>query len=558
MKNPQSLEDQAERIGSSGESSNKEQTTLPVPSDFPSHEQYLRGWRVYGTNISLSIAIFLSSLDLAIVTTALVPIANSFHSFEQGSWIVNSYMLTYTGFLVILSKLSDVFGRKSILAITFTIFIVFSAGCGASQTATQLIVLRAFQGIGGAGMYSVTYIILFEVAPPEKYAMYTAMVTSMVTLAVVCGVVLGGAISSAGAWRWIFWVNIPVGCIALAILLVSLPNGFPHYSLAKQSQQKHAIRLRFPSTEAFKRVDYVGTACLLCASVFLVAALEEAAAGRPWKSALIISFLCLSGIFWPTFFLFERKLTRASKSREPIFPWRLATSRQTVGLFMSMLLVGGQYTVCLVALAQRYQTLHSMSPLQASLRVLPFGLASPFAGTIAAGVSKKRQIPPIYFCLAGSLLQIVGMTLMATSVASPSVFGGFYGFQVVSGVGVGFNLILLTLMTPLAVEEQDKATALGSVLQSRNLGGALCVAITATIFNNYVRTHLGDILTQQALEAVLRSSQSITLLPVDIQDTVKQTFGKGSNLQFMVLVGFAAAQVPTNLLMWRQEQIRVK
>jgi hypothetical protein len=107
-----------------------------------------------------------------------------------------------------------------------------------------------------------------------------------------------------------------------------------------------------------------------------------------------------------------------------------------------------------------------MSPLQAALRVFPFGLTSPFAGTLAAGICKKRQIPPVYFCLAGTVLQIVGMSLMATAPTSTHVFGGFYGYQVVAGFGVGLNLILLTLMIPLAVEDQDRCK-LHNFLRSR-------------------------------------------------------------------------------------------
>ncbi|KAF2655018.1 MFS general substrate transporter, partial [Lophiostoma macrostomum CBS 122681] len=504
----------------------------------------------------LALGIFLSSLDLAIVATALVPIANSLGSFDQSTWIVNSYTLTYTGFLIILSKISDIFGRKSTLTASLLFFVVFSAACGASQTTIQLVIFRAFQGIAGAGMYSVTYVILFEICPPENYALYSVMVTSTVTLAVLCGVVLGGAISRAGSWRWIFWINIPIGCVATAILVLALPNNFPSHHLPKEAGRRQSWA-RLPSAKTLKRIDFLGTALLLGATILFVAALEEAAAGRAWDSGLIISFLVVSSILWSLFLGLERRITLAADVCESVLPWRLIKSRVAMGVVMSMLFAGGQYAVCLIVIPQRYQTLHAMSPLQAALRVFPFGLTSPFAGTLAAGICKKRQIPPIYFCLAGTGLQMVGMSLMATAPTSTHVFGGFYGYQVVAGFGVGLNLILLTLTIPLAVEERDRSTGLGTLLQARHLGSAICLAVTATILNHSVRSHLRDILLPADIDSILKSAERIDLLPLAVQDSVRHEFGEGYNLGFMALVGFAAAQLPANLLMWRREQVLV-
>jgi len=124
----------------------------------------------------------------------------------------------------------------------------------------------------------------------------------------------------------------------------------------------------------------------------------------------------------------------------------------------SMLIVGGQYTACMVIIPQRYQTVNSLSPLQSAIRVFPFGLTSPFAGTLAAGIAKKRQIPPLYLCLAGTALQIIGISLMAIAPTSTQVFGGFYGHQIITGCGVGINLILLTLLIPYVVEDRDRGT----------------------------------------------------------------------------------------------------
>ncbi|KAL9041869.1 MAG: hypothetical protein Q9180_000993 [Flavoplaca navasiana] len=224
--------------------------------------EYLQGWRLRTLTFALCLSLFLSTIETTIVSTALVAITNSLNGFEKSNWIVTSYLLTYSGFLIILSKLSDIFGRKSLLMSAVFLFTVFSAACGAAQTFTQLAVLRAFQGIGGGGIYTLVFVISLQMVPPEGLAALSATLSSAYAFSAVLGPVLGGLISDHTTWRWVFLMNVPSGVIVLVLLWVSMPANFP-YKTTHQDRM-----LKSFNVEAVRKVDFVGAFTLLAASIF--------------------------------------------------------------------------------------------------------------------------------------------------------------------------------------------------------------------------------------------------------------------------------------------------
>ncbi|CAF9924350.1 MAG: hypothetical protein GOMPHAMPRED_003601 [Gomphillus americanus] len=202
------------------------------------------------------------AIETTIVSTSLVSITNDLDGFQSVSWIVTSYLVTYTGFLAIISKMSDIFGRKSLKAISFGLFVLFSLGCGLAQTMNQLIILRAFQGIGGGGIYAMAYVIFPDISTPEMYGGYAAYLSLMATPACLLGPLFGGAINDNTTWRWVFWINVPIGLVCLIIVLLAIPRNFPH--------PPHNSPLALPR-QALKqklgRRDAIGTFFLLAASV---------------------------------------------------------------------------------------------------------------------------------------------------------------------------------------------------------------------------------------------------------------------------------------------------
>jgi MFS family permease len=547
------IEQQAEFDIESRPASNALSPQLPVKSN-PEYDRYIQGWRLHAISAALCLGIFLSLVEVTIVATALVDIVDDLRNFDKASWIVNSYMLAFTSFLIIWAKLSDIYGRKLFIIVAVSIFVIFSALCGAAQTALQLIIFRAFQGLGGSGMYSITMTIFFDLVPPELYATYVSSVSVFFGLAMLLGPVIGGGITNDTTWRWIFLINVPFGCILVTMLAITIPNSFPEHHLP--AAQRTSILKKFTSVQNLKKTDWIGTLLLLTAMVLLVASMEQAGLGNDWNSALVLSMLVISVVLWLAFTAWERRLTLRSGLREPVMPFRFLQSRATLGAIITDFLVGGPFTVGLVQIPQRFQTVHGLSPFQASLRLLPFGFLVPFGVMVGAGICKKAKLPIVYAIMLGSILQVIGFSLLSSTPHTKEIFMGQYGYQIIAGLGTGMTTGCLLVIMPFTVEERDKSVAVSAVIQFRTLGGTVFLAIVSSVFLNFIRANLGKQLSDHQVEAILKSTKALESVPAEIRSSITEIFSKGYNLQWRILVGVAAAQLPAALLIWKKDQIR--
>lgn len=309
--------------------------TLPSPSQEPratDHEhqriEYLKGWRLHILTFSLCLAIFLSTVETTIVSTALVAITNALNGFEKGNWVVTSYLLTYSGFLIILSKFSDIFGRKPLIILVVIWFTVFSAGCGAAQNLTDLIVLRALQGIGGGGIYTLVFVISLQMVPPEGLASLSGILSAAYAFSAVLGPLLGGLISDRTTWRWVFLMNVPPGVIVIVMLFLAMPAGFPYRT---EKSEKMAKSFTMAS---IKKIDFAGAILILAASILFVSAIEEGGAEYSWSSAAVLSLLCVSIALWIAFFTWQKMASTRFSEHEPVLPWHLLTNRFTLGFLL--------------------------------------------------------------------------------------------------------------------------------------------------------------------------------------------------------------------------------
>ncbi|KAL8786452.1 MAG: hypothetical protein Q9213_002768 [Squamulea squamosa] len=284
---------------------------------------------------------------------------------------------------------------------------------------------------------------------------------------------------------------------------------------------------------------------LLTATTLLVAALQEAGTSFPWKSAFVITLLIVSGLIWPAFFFWERRVTLLDDAQEPVFPWRNA------------LFLGGPWFVAIFQLPQRLQFANGVSPLQAGIRFIPFTLAAPMGSIIAPTIAKIGKVPPIYLVIFASTIQVVGFALLSTLPTSKAIVGAQYGYEFLAGFGCGVNITLLILMTPFSVEARDKAVAMSSVAQFRVMGGVIGLAIVTAALNGLVRSKLQNLLSPQQIEELLRSAGAVSSMPGPIRDEVRMIFAEGYNVQMKILSGLAAAQIPASLLMWQKKQIVV-
>ncbi|KAH7131785.1 MFS multidrug transporter-like protein [Dendryphion nanum] len=504
---------------------------------------YVKGYRYWAINFVIASMSFLTTMDMTIAATALVSITDNLGKFEDASWILTSYFLGYVAVIVILAKFSDIFGRKLITIISIIAFTVFSAGCAAAQTTTQLIILRAFQGVGGGGSFAMCATLLIESEPPEKYADAVTRIGVAIVLALVLGPLLGGAISENTTWRWIFLINLPIGALALVIALVGIPKGFPY-----SNQPQISAR----SKNVWKRVDVPGAALMLLATLAFAACFQEAGSRFPWKSAYVITLLIVSAVLWICLMVWERYVTLENAIREPVLPWRFFTNRSTLGLFICIILVGAPVAVTNFQLPQRFILINGLSSFDSAIRIIPFGASSAFGTMLSGKLISKLRVPSIYLILVGAVLQVIGFALLGTLNDSRTIQKSVYGYQVLAGLGCAFSFSNLLLLVAFTAEKRDGAVAMGTANQFRALGSAVGLAIVTSVFNNYVGSHLPQLNLRDPAAAIAPSHSQ---LPLETQYQIRKILSGGYNRQMLTLCALGAAQVPAALLMWRREQV---
>ncbi|KAF4468279.1 Major facilitator superfamily domain general substrate transporter [Fusarium albosuccineum] len=499
--------------------------------------------------LGLWICLFLSALETTIVATALRTISDDLDGLAQSNWVVVAYLLTYNGFLLLFSKLTDVFGQKTLLIVAQVIFLISSLACGAAQTMPQLIVFRAFQGLGGSGIYSTVFIIIAKIVTVEKVGMYTGILSSVFALASLLGPILGGAIVDNTTWRWVFFINGPGIAISLAFAIPAIP-GANHRLLGKDQIQ---------------RVDAIGGLLSLAWPILLVFALQETGDGYEWNSSVIIGTLVGSGVGLVAFVAYEVWVQRQPHP-EPIFPIRLLRSLSLPLNLITMFAMGACFYAAIILLPQRFQSVNGLSALSAGLNMLAFTLVSPVF-SMACGVAlSKKPLAAHILLFTGAALTTVGMGLLSSLPDSGPVSDPVYGYEVILGVGLG--LMMPSLVFLLKVEFDDEnlgwyprlcsfaifLTTLAAVLGANNtvrtLGGCVALAVCSTVLHTDLNRQLATFLTPEQIAAVLSSSAAIGELSDSETLKVRKAYGTSYDTQCRALLAFAGLGVVAALGLW--------
>ncbi|KAF7595516.1 hypothetical protein BBP40_005852 [Aspergillus hancockii] len=497
-------------------SSSGASTPKPYASLKPMH-----GWRLWTTITALFLALLLSTLETTIVSTALVSIGSQLGDYDRANWIVVSYLLTYTGFLIIYARCSDIFGRKTSFLAALITFTVFSLACAGAKTMNQLICFRALQGVGGAGIYSMVMCVMVEITPFKMIGPVSGVMSSIFAMSSILGPVIGGAITSNTSWRWVFWLNAPGGGIAIALAVWIFPvNDGP-------------LPINWLS---FKRLDWLGIILSLSGSVFVLVALEQGGIAYPWGSPFIIICFVISGFSWIGFGVWETYLTskREQWSILPVFPVWLARRRVLCAALAAAFLTGFPFMMFVVFLPQRFQIQERLSPVTSGIRMLPMLLLSSFGAGCGGIINSKKNVS-FYTLLTAITLQIIGLGLMATLPASGSLPAAQYGFQAILGLGFGLSLTSLVIISRMEVDGQDLVT------QVRVLGGTMGISCGQVLINKYIRGNLPGVLSSSELSGLMQSLSMISRLRPQQQAVVSQTYGYAFNDQTKLVLCFAAA-----------------
>ncbi len=473
---------------------------------------------------ALMLAILLAALDQTIISTALPKIVSDLNGLNEYSWVATSYLLTSAISTPLYGKVSDMYGRKKIFLFSISVFLVGSVLCGLSQNMTQLILFRGIQGIGAGGLFTLVMAIIGDVVPPRDRGKYQGLFGGVFGVSSIAGPLLGGLITDHASWRWVFYINVPVGLLALFVI---------------------ATVLHLPVKKSPHKVDYLGALFLSIAGISLLLGTEWGGDKYGWGSAQIIGLFIVS-IVSAILFVWQEK-----RAKEPIIPLGLFknsifTTSTALAFLLGVVMFGA-----LIFLPEYQQLIRGDSATKSGLMMLPF-VAGMLVGSIASGrlVSKigKYRIFPII----GTLLTTLSFFLFAHITADTSrVLLGVW--MSILGLGLGQIMPILTLSVQNAVDAKDLGTATSSVTFFRSIGSAIGAAVFGAVLSNRLVFHISQALPGEAgataSSHLQNSASQMHQLPPEVLHAVQNAFGQAFGDVFLVGIPFAVASFVIALLL---------
>jgi len=468
---------------------------LPADGDNP----YMSHREILVVLFGIMAGMLLAALDQSIVGTALPRIVSDLGGLDKLSWVVTAYLLTSTASTPLWGKISDLYGRRPIFQSAIIIFLAGSLLAGFSHNMEELIGFRAIQGLGAGGLMALAFAIIGDVIPPRERGRYQGYFGAVFGVSSVAGPLLGGWLTDGPGWHWIFWLNIPIGLVALVIT---------------------SYALKMPRIHQKATVDWLGAGLIVGAVSALLLYLSWRGKTYGWTEGwalvLLIGGLALAAIF----VLVENRVS------EPIIPMRLFKNRtfsvgNVFGFIMGFGMFGG-----IIYLPVYLQVVKGWTPTQSGLAMLPM-VVGIFSTSISSGrLMSKNGRYRIYPILGGALLTIA-MFLMST-LAIDTPFWTIALFEFLLGAGLGFSMQTITVAVQNAIERRDMGVATSAVTFFRSMGGAFGTAIFGAVLTTRLTHHLTDTLPADVVAQIPAGATSdiskIAALPDAIKGPVLDAF----------------------------------
>ncbi|MQR02444.1 MDR family MFS transporter [Glaciimonas soli] len=475
---------------------------------------------------ALLLVMLLAALDQTIVSTALPTIVSDLGGLESLSWVVTAYLLASTIVVPLYGKFGDLFGRKIVLQTAIVLFLLGSALCGMAQNMTQLVALRALQGLGGGGLLVVTMAAIGDIIPPAERGRYQGMFGGVFGLATVVGPLIGGFMVEHLSWRWIFYINLPLGIAALLVIGAVF--------------KPHVVRVKH-------EIDYMGAAFLASALTCIILFTSQGGTVLPWSSPQLWFTLAI-GLVSICGFIYEER-----QAAEPIIPLHLFKQRTFLLSCLIGFIIGVSLFGSMTFLPLYLQVVKNSTPSEAGMQLLPMmgGLlvTSIISGRIISKIGKYR-----FFPILGTLLACIAMFLLST-LQNSSPIHVMYLYMGLLGAGLGMVMQVLILAVQNSVEFKHMGVATSGATMFRSIGGSVGVAAFGAMFTQGFHARL-EALIQPGTELPHGFSPAIVhQLPDVLRDDYLQAFGGALHAVYLVagcMIALAFA------LAWMYEDIPLR
>ena len=433
------------------------QTQTPDAQGYLSHRQILI------VMTGLMAGMFLAALDQSIVGTALPRITSELGGLGHLSWVVTAYLLTQTASTPLWGKISDLYGRKLIFQAAIITFLIGSLMSGLAQNIGELIAFRAVQGLGGGGLFALALATIGDIVPPRERGRYGGYFGAVFGTSSVLGPVLGGFFTDGPGWRWIFYINIPIGLAALVIT---------------------SVALKIPVVRRDHAIDYLGATTIVAAVSSFLLYTTWAGPGHGWGSPAGLALLAAGVVLTGLFILVE------SRASEPIIPLELfqISVFRTSNLYS--FIIGFAMFGAIIFLPIYLQVVKGMTPTQSGLALLPM-VVGIFSTSISSGIFMSKTGRYKWFPIIGAGVVIVALYLLSSMTPHTPYWQAALSFYLF-GAGLGFSMQLIVTIVQNAVDKKHMGSATSSVAFFRSMGGTFGAAVFGAILSSRLTVHLAD------------------------------------------------------------------